>query len=61
VKAVDALERYVKSQTILERPLLPASAPAAGEAAAAVEAAKSGEKAGEKTGDNRHAVPRATN
>jgi hypothetical protein len=26
VKAVDALERYVKSQRILERPLLPASA-----------------------------------
>jgi len=25
VKAVDALERYVKSQTILDRPLLPAS------------------------------------
>ena len=27
VKAVDALERFIKSQTILARPLLPASAP----------------------------------
>ena len=33
VKAIDALERYVRSQAILDRPLLPASAGDSAEAA----------------------------
>ena len=33
VKAIDALERYIRSQAILERPLLPASAGDLAEAA----------------------------